>query len=117
MVKSMAVSRSLSHPQVPFAAEVSTTADGRHLTLDLTGELDLACIDLLDRDGHEEDLTVHDVRVDMSHLDFIDTAGVRALVEVKDRHLDRGRTVEMVNPVALVRKVVGLYGRADLLAV
>jgi anti-anti-sigma factor len=113
----MALSRSLSHPQVPFAAQVSMTEDGHRLTLDLNGELDLACTDLLERDGHEDDAAVHDVRVDMSHLDFIDTAGVRALVEVKDRHLDRGRTVEMVNPVALVRKVVGLYGRADLLAV
>ena len=112
----MATSRSLSHPEVPFVAQVSTTDDGHHLTLDLTGELDLACTDLLERDGHEDDTAVHDVRVDMSHLDFIDTAGVRALVEVKARHLDRGRTVEMVNPVALVRKVVGLYGRADLLA-
>jgi anti-sigma B factor antagonist len=88
-----------------------------HLSVDLTGELDLACSALLALDGHEDDTSVSDVVVDMSHLEFIDTAGVRALVEVKNRHLDRGRTVSMVNPATLVRKVVGLYGRADLLAV
>ena len=102
------------HPHVPFAV-ASDMHDG-HLALDLSGELDLACSDLLARDGHEDDSSVSDVVVDMSHLEFIDTAGVRALVEVKNRHVDRGRTVRMVNPVTLVRKVVGLYGRADLLA-
>ena len=112
----MAQTHTSQHPQVPFATHVTNSNDG-HLTLDLSGELDLACTAMLDRDGHEDDTSVHDVVVDMSHLDFIDTAGVRALVEVKERHLGRGRTVEMVNPVALVRKVVGLYGRADLLTV
>ncbi|GAA1922337.1 STAS domain-containing protein [Nocardioides marmoribigeumensis] len=110
----MAEIRTFQHPLVPFA--VSSDMHDGHLALDLSGELDLACTDALDRDGHEDDLSVSDVTVDMSHLEFIDTAGVRALVEVKNRHLDRGRSVQMVNPVTLVRKVVGLYGRADLLA-
>jgi anti-anti-sigma factor len=106
--------RTARHPHVPFAV-ASDIRDG-HLALDLSGELDLACSDLLERDGHEDDMSVSDVVVDMAHLEFIDTAGVRALVEVKNRHMDRGRTVKMVNPVGLVRKVVGLYGRSDLLA-
>ena len=106
--------RTVHHPLVPFAV-TSGMRDG-HLSLDLSGELDLACTEALDTDGHEDDTSVLDVTVDMSHLEFIDTAGVRALIEVKNRHLDRGRAVHMVNPVTLVRKVVGLYGRADLLA-
>ena len=120
------------HPRPPELAGALPSTDGaEHARLRqvLAGHLGAQAIramrsqvdryvyDLLERDGHEDDTAVHDVRVDMSHLDFIDTAGVRALVEVKARHLDRGRAVEMVNPVALVRKVVGLYGRADLLAV
>ena len=80
------------------------------------GELDLACTDLLDSDGHEDDATIVDVTVDMADLEFIDTAGVRALIEVKSRHSDKGRTVHLVNSVRLVRKVVSLYGRSDLLA-
>ena len=110
----MAEVRSVKNPHVPFAV-VSDMQDG-HLALDLSGELDLACTDALDHDGHEDDTSVSDVTVDRAHLEFIDTAGVRALIEVKNRHLDRGRTVQMVNPVRLVRKVVGLYGRNDLLA-
>jgi anti-anti-sigma factor len=106
--------RIIHHQHVPFAV-ASDMRDG-HLSLDLSGELDLACTDALERDGHEDDVSVSDVVVDMAHLEFIDTAGVRALFEVKNRHLDRGRTVQMVNPVKLVRKVVGLYGRSDLLA-
>ncbi len=103
----------VQHPHVPFSIDAAMH-DG-HLALGLSGELDLASTDLLGQDGHDDDANVFDVVVDMSHLEFIDTAGVRALIEVKNRHVDRGRTVEMVNPVALVRKVVGLYGRSDLL--
>jgi anti-anti-sigma factor len=110
----MTDTRTFHHvPQAPFA--VATDMHDGHLAVDLSGELDLACTDALERDGHEDDTSVSDVVVDMSLLEFIDTAGVRALIEVKNRHLDRGRTVQMVNPVKLVRKVVGLYGRADLL--
>lgn len=87
-----------------------------HLALDLHGELDLACTAMLELDGHDDDMSIHDVTVDMSDLEFIDTAGVRALIEVKTRHSDRGRTVHLVNSVHLVRKVVSLYGRSDLLA-
>ena len=106
-------SRTIQHPDVPFT--VSTDMRDGQLAVDLTGELDLACSDLLDRDGHEDDVSIRDVIVDMSHLEFIDTAGVRALVQARDRHLDRGRTVEMVKSRGLVRKVIGLYGRADVL--
>jgi ABC-type transporter Mla MlaB component len=52
----------------------------------------------------------------MADLEFIDTAGVRALIEVKTRHSARGRRVHLVNSARLVRKVVTLYGRSDLLA-
>lgn len=106
--------RSTTHPEVPFTV-VSDMHDG-HLALDLRGELDLACTALLDSDGHEDDRSIHDVTVDMAALEFIDTAGVRALIEVKTRHSERGRTVHVVNSARLVRKVVSLYGRSDLLA-
>jgi anti-anti-sigma factor len=87
-----------------------------HLALGLHGELDLACTSMLESDGHEDDKTIHDVTVDMADLEFIDTAGVRALIEVKTRHSARGRRVHLVNSARLVRKVVTLYGRSDLLA-
>jgi anti-anti-sigma factor len=103
----------ITHPDVPFTLD--TDMHDGHLAFALTGELDLACTDMLAVDGHEDDTTVFDVVVDMTHLDFIDTAGVRALVEVKNRHLDRGRTVELINSGRLVTKVVNLYGRSDLL--
>ena len=103
----------LKHPDVPFT--VSTGMQDGQLAVELTGELDLACSDLLERNDHDDDVSIRDVIVDMSHLEFIDTAGVRALVDAHDRHLARGRKVEMVKSGRLVRKVIGLYGRADLL--
>ena len=107
-------SHSTTHPEVPFTV-VSDMHDG-HLALGLSGELDLACTDMLARENHDDDVSILDVTVDMSHLEFIDTAGVRALIEVKTHHSERGRTVHLVNSARLVRKVVSLYGRSDLLA-
>lgn len=102
------------HPDVPFVV-VSDMTDG-HLAVGLSGELDLACSDLLASDGHEGDTSIHDVTLDIEHLEFIDTAGVRALIGVRERHEDAGRTVHLVRPADLVRKVVDLYGRSDVLA-
>ena len=102
------------HQQVPFTA--ISVVRNRRLTVQLVGELDLACVELLEDCDHDADPTIREVVVDASELTFIDTAGVRALIEVKTRHSDRGRTVHLVNSVTLVRKVVSLYGRSDLLA-
>lgn len=103
----------VSHTEVPFVV-VTDMKDGQ-LALALSGELDLACTDLLERDEHESDASISDVTVDIAQLDFIDTAGVRALLDVRTRHQAQGRSVELTNPTALVRKVVNLYGRPDLL--
>lgn len=101
------------HTEVPFVV-TTDMKDGR-LALALSGELDLASSDLLRGDALESDGSISDVTLDIARLEFIDTTGVRALLDVRTRHLARGRSVRLLNPTALVRKVVTLYGRPDLL--
>lgn len=110
------VSRTLTHHVTQFSC-ITDAREGR-LELSLYGELDLACSDLLEAVSDDEDGDdLREVVVDIAALEFIDTAGVRALADVQSRNLIRGRSVEMVNATRLVRRVVTLYGREDLLAV
>jgi anti-anti-sigma factor len=101
------------HEEVPFSLD-SDAHEGR-LDLSLHGELDLACTDLLARLGDDEGDDVREVVVDIADLEFIDTAGIRALADVQARNLNRGRTVAVNNPTSLVRKVITLFGRSDML--
>lgn len=108
------VSQSVAHEEAQFSY-VTDAHDGR-LDLSLRGELDLACSDLLGGADAEDGADLNEVVVDIAALDFIDTAGVRALADMQSRNMLMGRTVEMVNPTRLVRRVITLYGREDLLA-
>jgi anti-sigma B factor antagonist len=108
------VCQTVAHDEVPFSL-VSDAHEGR-LDLSLRGELDLACSDMLSRFPSQDHAGLHEVVVDATSLDFIDTAGVRALVEVRSRSEAGGRTFAVTNPTALVRRVVTLFGREDLLA-
>ena len=102
------------HRQVPFT--VITLVGGGRLTLQLVGELDLACVELLEQCDHDPDQSIRDVVVDVAQLSFIDTAGVGALIALRQRQRSRGREVRVVGAGRLVRKVIGLCGPADLLA-
>ncbi len=107
------VSRTLTHHDGPF--ELVWDQRGGRLALSFAGELDLACTDLLGPNPYEDDARITEVTMDISGLDFVDTAGVRALLDVQSRHLERGRSFVVSRPSALVGRVVALFGREDLL--
>lgn len=107
------LSQTLTHDAVPFA--LHTHQQDESLDLALHGELDLACCNMLDASESETNTAISKVTVDIADLDFIDTSGVRALLGLRSRNLRLGRTVELVNPSALVTRVVTLFGRADVL--
>jgi anti-anti-sigma factor len=107
------VLQTINHTEVPFSLVVESV-EGR-LRLLLRGELDLACCDLLDSVTGEDDEALREVLLDVTELDFIDTSGVRALAGVRTRNESRGRVVDITTPTPLVRRVVGLMGRTDLL--
>ena len=107
------VSRTLIQHDGPF--ELVWELRGDRLLLRFAGELDLACTDLLAANPYEDDDGIADVMLDMTGLEFVDTAGIRALLAVQSRHLERGRGFVVRNPSALVSKVAHLFGRPDLL--
>lgn len=105
--------RTVSHDEVPFAV-IADTRRGT-LTMSLHGELDLACTELLESVTHEDDQDVADVVVDLAELDFADTEGIRALIGIQRRNLDRGRGVSIADARGCVRKMFTLTGREDAL--
>jgi anti-anti-sigma factor len=103
----------VTHDEVPFSM-ISDAREGR-LDVSLHGELDLACSGLLSPFAAEDSDGLREVVVDIADLEFIDTAGIRALADVQARNLNRGRTVAVNNPTSLVRRIITLFGRADML--
>lgn len=102
------------HRQVPFT--VISILGRERLTLQLVGELDFACVRLLEECDYAADPTVRHVVVDAGQLQFIDTAGVGALIALRERQRSHGREVRVIRAGPLVRKVVGLCGLTELLA-
>ncbi len=103
----------VSHDEVPFAV-IADSRRGR-LTMSLHGELDLACTNLLESVSYENDQDVDDIVVDLADLDFTDTSGIRALIGVQRRNLDRGRKVSLADAQGCVRKMFTLSGLSDAL--
>jgi anti-sigma B factor antagonist len=106
--------RTVAHPEVPFSL-VGAVQSGR-LDFTLHGELDLATSDLLHELAGESEPDVRRVTLDITDLEFIDSIGVTALMDVRTRNQGLGRSVEMTNPTSLVRRVIGLLGREEILA-
>ncbi|MEA2900228.1 MAG: anti-sigma factor antagonist [Actinomycetota bacterium] len=98
-----------------FRAEVLRMGDS--VLLAITGELDVATtarfresvkgLDDIDSPSH--------VTVDLSRLDFIDAAGVAALVSLRNAIDDVGGSIRVRSPKPHVRRVLELAGVIDML--
>ncbi len=73
----------------------------------LVGELDLFTAQLLERALEPCLLSGRPLRLDLSGLDFIDAAGVRELVKVRERS---NGSVRVVSASRIVVRVLGLTG-------
>jgi anti-anti-sigma factor len=98
-----------------FRAEVLRM--GKAVLLAVTGELDVATTG--EFRASVEELTDPDapshVTVDMSRLDFIDAAGIGALLSFRDAIDDAGGSIRVRSPKPHVRRVLELAGVIDLL--
>lgn len=79
----------------PFAVRISDTPAG--VLVRVEGELDVATtpVFLETATGTLVDRRAREVELDLSGLTFVDVAGVRALVEVHDQVLAKGRRVSV----------------------
>jgi anti-anti-sigma factor len=93
----------------PTRFEISQTASDASLTLSIAGELDMRTVEILaDRvDRHrDENLTL-----DLRELAFMDSSGLRFLIELNDRSQRESWQLNLIRPrqeaAAVVLRVTG----------
>ena len=96
----------------PTKFEISQRAEGPNLTLAVKGELDMSTIPQLSESLDEQ---LHDgtsaVTIDLRDLAFMDSSGLRLLIELYDRSRAEGWQLKLLCPqheaAALVLRVTG----------
>jgi anti-sigma B factor antagonist len=96
----------------PGKFEIEQTDEGRDVTLSLTGELDMRTVtELSERLARCLSDGARRVTVDLRRLAFMDSSGLRLLIELHDRSCEEGWTLRLVHPddeaAALVLRVSG----------
>jgi anti-sigma B factor antagonist len=100
--------------EVPEEFSVTARRDGSHVTVTITGELDLHSSSILtDRLAELTDVT--DIEVDAGGVSFIDSAGLRALLMASKAASDRGAELRVVVLSDQMARVVEIAGVTDLL--
>jgi len=101
----------------PDAFRAELLRVGRSVLLAVDGELDLATSRQLRAatDGIDDPLDPPDVTVDLSRLEFVDAAGVAALVELRNAVHDAGGGIHLRSARPNVRRVLELVELVDLL--
>jgi anti-anti-sigma factor len=91
--------------------------DGESLDVALIGELDMAATFKLEAEI-ERHLAGREVRrlvLDLAELTFVDSAGLGALLAIRDLTQDLGTEMALVNPSDPVRRILDLSGTAAVL--
>jgi anti-sigma B factor antagonist len=83
----------------------------------LAGDLDLAVRDRLVAALTEASATTHRLVIDLSRITFIDSTGMKALVDVWRRRADAKRDLVLREPAPVVMRTLVMAGVADLLPI
>ncbi len=82
----------------------------------LHGELDMGCSDLLTAAFAAVDLAgVTSITVDLGDLQFVDSTGVQAFLQIRARQMQAGRRVRFERPRPPVQRVFRVLGIEALL--
>jgi anti-anti-sigma factor len=90
---------------------ITSTADG----LAVTGEIDVHTAP--DLAAAMADADRPSLTVDLSQVSFIDSSGLRVLIEGHRRALESGATLRLTNPSDTVRRLLDISGLDDYLDV
>jgi anti-anti-sigma factor len=100
----------IHHPQSQ-QFEIRVEQDGPGIVLRLSGEMDIACAEAFDdavRASTANGST--ELLVDLSSLAFIDSSGLRMLIELWDRSRDNGLDVSILQGTGQVRRTLEIAG-------
>lgn len=95
-----------------FTVDVRRDGDRTHVAV--TGELDLATVPRLAQAMREAD-DMATVVLDLRDLRFLDTSGLRAVIDEDQRATAAGRRLQIVRGPAAVQRVFSLAGVEDRL--
>jgi anti-sigma B factor antagonist len=90
---------------------------GPATAVSVRGELDLASVPAVD--DVLMGLIEHDtseILVDLGDVEFMDVAGLRALLNVRQAARERGHTVKVTNVSRQVNRLLEIVGKRELLA-
>jgi anti-anti-sigma factor len=91
-------------------------SDGHTARLVLSGELDLDSADALEQQVRGiQDTGVREVVIDLSQLDFIDSSGLRAILQIAALEDSRGWRLKLIPGSGDVQRVFELTGTAQRL--
>jgi len=100
----------------PFSYTLTSALDPPDLTLWMSGEMDFSTENGLEAFGDADLDDVRSIMLDLSALEFIDAAGVRALRAWHDNHTGHARAVSMVSAQSPVRRMFQLLDSEAYLA-
>jgi anti-sigma B factor antagonist len=92
--------------------DISTSTDG----LVLAGELDAHTAPQLAERLAELPPGAGDVVLDIEQIEFMDSSGLRVVIDVHQRALDANRRLVLRHPTAAVSRLLEISGLADHLA-
>lgn len=96
-------------PGSPLSIEHHRLPDGT-IRLSLVGELDLATIDLLDREVDRATAAEKRVVIDLRRLHFIDSTGLHAVLRIDRRLTEGGGQLTIVRGPRAVERLFRLTG-------
>ncbi len=80
-------------------------------SISLSGELDMASVSVLEASlAFFEGDGVDSIRLDLRDLTFIDSSGIHALLQARDRATERGQRLACVGASSRTRRVFDLVG-------
>jgi anti-anti-sigma factor len=98
--------------------QIRVEQNGPGVVLRLSGEMDIACHEAF-HDAVRASMAngSTDLLVDLSGLTFIDSSGLRMLIELWDRSRDNGLDVSMLQGTGQVRRTLEIAGLDSVLPI
>ena len=100
------------------ALELSFASVGRRAILNAAGEIDLTTAPIVSEvAGCALSAGAQELWIDLSHVGFIDVAGVRTLLDLAALASEQGRALAVINPHGIVRRAFDITGASARLRV